>query len=236
MNQYLKETALLDFNHHKIIALVDSRGWNTLSIDERIRQIYTFVRDEILFGYNESDDIPSSQILNDHFGQCNTKGTLFMSLLRATNIPCRIHGFTIDKKVQKGIITGLVYRLSPKEFLHSWVELFYQDTWICLEGIIIDKGFLTGVQNLFPNQSNSFCGYGIATSSLQNPLIDWEGKDTFIQDKTIVQDFGVFDSPDAFYRKHGTNLARLKRFLYRHIIRKRMNSKVRKIRGEKPAD
>ena len=39
------------------------------------------------------------KVLADGYGQCNTKGTLFMALLRACNIPCRVHGFTIDKKI-----------------------------------------------------------------------------------------------------------------------------------------
>ena len=33
-----------------------------------------------------------------------------MALLRACDIPCRVHGFTIDKKLQKGAMTGLVIK------------------------------------------------------------------------------------------------------------------------------
>ncbi len=39
--------------------------------------------------------------MKDGYGQCNTKGTLFMALFRSVDIPCRFHGFTIDKKLQK---------------------------------------------------------------------------------------------------------------------------------------
>mgnify|MGYP002241704325 CR=1 FL=1 len=48
---------------------------------------------------NVDDSIPASKVLKDGYGQCNTKGTLFMALLRACGVPCRIHGFTIDKKI-----------------------------------------------------------------------------------------------------------------------------------------
>lgn len=61
--------------------------------------------------------------MRDGFGQCNTKGTLFMALLRACGVPCRIHGSTIDKKLQKGAMSGLVYRIAPREIFHSWVEV-----------------------------------------------------------------------------------------------------------------
>lgn len=79
----------------------------------RIKSIYNFVRDEILFGYNSGDELPASKVLSDGFGQCNTKGTLFMALLRSCSVPCRIHGFTIDKKPQKGAMTGIVYAGAP---------------------------------------------------------------------------------------------------------------------------
>ena len=46
-------------------------------------------------------------------------------------------------------------------------------------------------------------------------------------------DFGVFDSPDEFYARHGSNLSGLKRWLYAHVIRHRMNAQVRRIRAEK---
>ena len=68
---------------------------------------------EIAFGYNTDDMISASEVLKDGYGQCNTKGTLFMALLRAVGIRCRIHGFTIDKKLQKGAMTGIVYKLAP---------------------------------------------------------------------------------------------------------------------------
>lgn len=67
-------------------------------------------------------------------------------MLRAVGIPNRIHGFTIDKALQKGAITGFWYNLSPKNILHSWVEVWVNDQWYFLEGVIIDKPYLTKLQ------------------------------------------------------------------------------------------
>lgn len=58
---------------------------------ERVKGIYYFVRDEILFDYNKSDSLPSSRVLDDGYGQCNTKAVLFMAFLRACLVECRIH-------------------------------------------------------------------------------------------------------------------------------------------------
>ena len=99
LEKYLRETRMLDYSNSSIQELIRSRGWREIEDFERIKSIYNFVRDEILFGYNIDDDIPASRVLSDGYGQCNTKGTLFMALLRACDIPCRVHGFTIDKKL-----------------------------------------------------------------------------------------------------------------------------------------
>ena len=50
-------------------------------------------------------------------------------------------------------------------------------------------------------------------------------------DVAVDHDFGVFDSPDAFYARHGANLSGLKRWLFRNFVRHRMNRNVGRIRG-----
>lgn len=93
--QYTKSTAILNFQHASLQQLIDQRGWRHLSQQQVVSAVYYFVRDEITFGYNYDDSIVASEVLRDGYGQCNTKSTLFMTLLRALNVPCRLHGFTI---------------------------------------------------------------------------------------------------------------------------------------------
>jgi hypothetical protein len=230
MERYLKETQLLDFSHPSLTGLVRSRGWATLPEYERIARIYDFVQNEIAFGYNEADDIPASQVYSDGYGQCNTKGTLLMALLRNCDVPCRFHGFTIDKKLQKGAISGLAYNLAPRNIIHSWVEVWFVNKWLNLEGFILDRPYLKSVQARFSTIEDAFCGFAVATQSLKNPPIEWNGGDTYIQKDGINHDYGIFDAPDDFYGKHGANLRGIKRFLFRHIVRKWMNNNVSRIR------
>jgi transglutaminase-like putative cysteine protease len=181
-------------HHPDIEALVARRGWRTLSPYDRIGAVYDFVRNEIAFGYNEGDELPASRVLADGIGQCNTKSTLLMALLRAVGIPCRFHGFTIDKPLQKGAITGLAYWLAPQRIIHSWVEVSLEGRWIALEGFILDAPYLASLQRRFP-QARRFCGYGAATPDLSAPGVEWRGQDTYIQKEGIADDFGTFDSP-----------------------------------------
>ena len=231
MDRYLKETRMLDYSCQSIQALITNRKWIMLDEFHRILEIYNFVRDEILFGYNTNDDITASQVLADGYGQCNTKGTLFMALLRAVHIPCRVHGFTIDKVLQKGAMTGFVYKLAPRNVFHSWVEVYYENTWYELEGFIIDRQYLTKLQLTNSSCKGSFCGYGVAVTNFQNPVIDWNGNNTYIQSEGINQDFGVYDSPDELLNEHGQELSGIKKFLYQSIGRHFMNANVKRIRG-----
>ena len=230
MEKLLEKTTLLDFNNKDISTLIENRQWKNINEKEKIRQIYNFVRDEIKFGYSTDDAIPASMVLKDGYGQCNTKGILFMALLRGVNIPCRIHGFTIDKVIQKGTLKGLLYLLSPKEIVHSWVEIFYQGKWFNLEGFILDKIYLNKLQERFSDCDFNFCGYAVAVKDFKNPPIEWNENDTYIQSEGIVQDFGIFDTPDELFSKHSQILSPLKKYLYRNIGRHLMNRNVEKIR------
>jgi len=127
-------------------------------------------------------------------------------------------------------VTGIPYRLAPKSIIHSWVEVFHEGKWLNLEGFILDAGYLDGVRRLFPDVEGPFCGYGIGTQDIQRPPVEWKGADTYIQETGINHDYGIFDSPDAFYAKHGANLSGPRRILYAHAVRHLMNAKVERIR------
>lgn len=232
-NNFLKETPLLNYSDDHIQHLINTQNWLELDIVDRVKSIYNYVRDQIKFGYNEADAISASQVLKDGYGQCNTKATLLMALLRACQVPNRIHGFTIDKALQKGAITGIWYKLSPKNILHSWVEVYVNNNWYFLEGVILDKEYLSKLQEANKECKTTFCGYGAYTDNFENPKIEWNLNNTYIQEKGINQDFGLFDTPDDFYQKHQQELGFFKRFIFQNIVRNKMNKNVEKIRNKK---
>ena len=217
MDRYLKETRMLNYSDERIQRLIKDRKWKNADEFKCLKAIYNFVRDEILFGYNVDDSILASQVLSDGYGQCNTKGTLFMALLRACGIPCRVHGFTIDKKLQKGAMTGFVYKSAPKNVFHSWVEVYFEEQWYELEAFILDKAYLTKLQEKNSDCIGAFCGYGVAVKDFKHPVIDFDRNNTYIQSKGINQDFGVYDSPDELLKEHHQEISGVKAFLYRNL-------------------
>lgn len=235
MLRLLEQTPILDYHHPSIQNLIEQRKWRDLDEVNKVRNIYNFVRDEVQFGYNTGDTIQASQVLRDGYGQCNTKATLLMALLRAVGVATRIHGFTIDKALQKGAIQGIWYKLSPKNILHSWVEVHVNEQWYILEGVILDRLYLEKLQSINKHQTKTFCGFGVFTENFENPPIDWNLNDTFIQDKGINQDFGLFDSPDDFYNIHQQELSPIQRIVFKYVVRYLMNQNVDKIRNKQKA-
>ena len=156
-----------------------------------------------------------------------------MALLRACSIQCRVHGFTIDKKLQKDAMTGFVYRNAPDNVFHSWVEVYLDGTWYELEAFILDKSYIENLQKIKSDCVGAFCGYGVAVKDFRNPVIDFDKNNTYIQSEGINQDFGIYDSPDEMLKEHHQDLSAPKRFAYRYLGRHLMNKNVRRIRNHK---
>lgn len=229
---FLRETVMLDYSAPSIQRLIQLRQWGDLLPFPRIQAVYNYVRDEVLFGYNVDDSIPASKVLADGYGQCNTKATLFMALLRACGVPCRVHGFLIHKSLQKGAMTGLVYRSAPEYILHSWVEVLLDDTWYQLEGLILDRAYLQKLRSAYPGCTGAFCGYGVAVKNFQDAVVDFHRNHTYIQREGICRDFGLYDCPDDLLREHRQELSLAKAFLYRHWGRHLMNRNIKRIRNK----
>jgi hypothetical protein len=137
----------------------------------------------------------------------------------------------VDKIIQKGAMKSFYYSLSPKELLHSWVEVFYNGVWLNLESFILDASYLCKLQAKFKDCSGSFCGYGVAVQDFRNPTIEWNENDTYIQKEGVIEDLGVFDAPDELFAVYKQKVGRFKTFMFKNIVRHLMNKNVEKIRS-----
>ena len=129
-------------------------------------------------------------------------------------------------------MTGLVYRTAPQNIFHSWVEVYFEDTWYELEAFILDREYLSRLQAKSGDRGGPFRGYGVAVADFKNPVIDFNRNNTYIQSEGITRDFGVYDSPDELLREHHQQMSAFKTFLYRNVGWHLMNRNVRKIRAE----
>lgn len=170
-------------------------------------------------------------MLTDGYGQCNTKSTLLMALLRAVDVPNRLHGATIHKRLQQGVVTGFNYWLAPDEIFHSWVEVQLDGRWVGLERVILDRAYLAGLKAHLGQQRGALLGYAVGTDDVAAPPIEWKGETTAIQMKGVNRHLGHYETPDAFYAEHHGNLSGLKAWAYAKFLRHQLNERVRQIRG-----
>ena len=229
-NRYLKKTRMLNYDCESIRTLVSERNWNQLDDYHKIGAVYDFVRNEILFGYNRSDLLTAEEVLRDGYGQCNTKATLLMALLRAVGIPCRLHGSEVDKHFQEGVTGGIIAALAPDKIVHTWAEVFYDGRWIALEGVITDEDYIRAVKK-HSNVSGPYAHFAVSVPDLNTLDLEWNGRDIFVQNESVELDFGAYDDPDTFFEKHHQTWSKVKDLAYVYYGRKKMNRTVRKLRA-----
>lgn len=228
--KYLESTRMLNYDSEMIKALIGRRKWSELDEFYKIKEVYDFVQNEILFGYNSSDLLTAEEVLKDGYGQCNTKATLLMTLLRGVGIPCRLHGFEVSKYFQRGATNAIISALAPETIVHTWAEVFYENKWLALEGVITDRKYVAAVKKKYNNVVKEFKLYAIATSDLSTLNIEWTGADTYVQKEAIVKDYGTFANPDEFFSAHPQKWSRFKNFIYSYVVRKLMTRNVARMR------
>jgi len=231
-HMYLESSPLLDYAHPAIQQLIIAKGWDTIKTKaDLIGEVYTFVRDEIAYGYTKSFSLPASKILAKGYGNCITKSTLLMALLRAVGVPCRFHAMTIRKVIFRGLLPSFSYMLVTKHPYHAWVEVRYNHKWLEMEGHIVDRPYLQKLQEKFPDYMGSFYGYGMAVLNFRNPENRWNEKSTYVQHKAIEEELGIFDTPDAFFSHYPDSNDYTHSFRYRAFIRGQLNRSIKALRA-----
>ncbi|WMM24779.1 hypothetical protein RBU61_17920 [Tissierella sp. MB52-C2] len=132
--------------------------------------------------------------------------------------------------MQKGALTEITYLFAPQKIVHAWSEVYFNDEWIALEGVIIDEDYLNQVKDNLYNFNKGYIGYGISVEDKEKINVCWQGRSTYIQSFSITDDLGIFNSPDDFFLKYNNTSSELKRFLF-DVLRKRINKKLDLIRG-----
>ena len=227
----MKIEKLADYDHPVVIQKANELSKNSKSLHETLKKIFLYVRDEIRFEFPVNGDlIKASETIVMQKGQCNTKGTLFLALCRALGIPARMHFSGIRKEIQRGLFTGISYKLMPDTISHGWIEVEINNVWRRLDSYINDLPFyLNGKEELKKNGWDT--GYSISCSSGESSA-DFNIEDEhFVQMDAVVEDHGVWDEPSDYFN---SNMYRnrpnaFKLFVYRMVVGK-INQKVETIR------
>jgi len=131
MDNYLKETAFLNFNDSSFEAFLQSID-GSKSKKEIAIDLYFLVRDG--FTYNpyhldiRHEGLKASSVLKKKRAWCVEKSTLLAACARKYNIPSRLGYAIVTNHIG---VERLVENLRRKEIVfHGYVELFIDDKWV----------------------------------------------------------------------------------------------------------
>ena len=126
IHKYLLPGEYVDSDNPVIDEKVKKLVGNITDKEQRARDLFEFVRDEIDEKYYE-ESFQASEILKAGQGVCHQKAVLLTALCRAADIPARI---TFNEVHIKGYMHPEKGRVDIHKFTHGITEMYLNDKWI----------------------------------------------------------------------------------------------------------
>ncbi len=198
---------------------------------EKVRAIFHYVRDGIDFGFPSAGDLVSaSETISSGMGQCNNKGILFLALCRGAGINARLHFSSIKKEIQRGLFTGLMYRLMPDTISHSWVEAEVEGAWHRIDSYINDIDFYHAGKCILAER-NWDTGFSISCSGGSSTAeLDFE-EEGFVQMDAVIEDHGVHEPEEYFTSSLYLNRPGFFKLMIYRLVVPGINDVIRKMRS-----
>jgi hypothetical protein len=222
---------LSDHAHPAVQAKAEELTANKPTLLEKLESLFTFVRDEIVFGFPPKwDDVTASETLQYRMGYCNTKATLFLAFCRATGIPARIHTGLIDIEIMRGIFPSFAFPFLPSAGGHTWMEIEIAGEWRPIDSYINDQHFYAGAWKRL-HESGKATAFSISnargTSSCEFSL----GELGFVHMGAVLEDHGVWhDYSEYMASNNYVRMSHLQRTAY-PLIARISNRNISRIRS-----
>ena len=143
------------------------------------------------------DHVPAVAVLKAGRGDCHTKGTLFVAMLRSVGVPARLRFVTLSSAFLKGILD-----VTQSTVTHAIGEVYLEGCWVQTDTYVTDSLLEAHAGVLLKTQGLSL-GYGIHANGSQF----WDGRHhahaQYVQtdaDSLPLRDWGVAHDPEYFYR------------------------------------
>ena len=134
--QWLGSTQLLDLNDPKLRIQALRITQLASSATQKALLIHDFVK-SLPFGCVAAfDHVPAAAVLRAGRGDCHTKGTLFVALLRAAGVPARLRFVSLSSKFLAGIID-----VPQESITHAVGEVYLSGRWVQTDTYVTDEQF-----------------------------------------------------------------------------------------------
>lgn len=184
---------LSDYTHPLISAKAEELTATSKSRLDKIERLFTFVRDDIRFGFPPRwDTVKASETLQYRMGYCNTKATLFLALCKAVGIPARIHTGLIDIRIMRGVFPAFSFPTLPRAGGHSWMEVEIDGEWKSLDSYINDKPFYEAALKKL-QEGGMETAFSISHAKGESSCEFNFGEKGFVHMGAVLEDHGTWD-------------------------------------------
>ncbi len=142
------------------------------------------------------DHVQAAAVLKAGRGDCHTKGTLFVAMLRSVGVPARLRFVTLSSAFLKGIIDG-----AQNTITHAIGEVYLEGQWVQTDTYVTDSLLEARAAQLLEEQGGRL-GYGIHLKGnhfwdgVHAAHAQYSGSDP---DSCPLHDWGVAHDPEHFY-------------------------------------
>ena len=174
-----------------------------------------------------TDNTRAGTVLRTGQGDCHTKGTLFVAMLRLVGIPSRLRFVSLSSEFMNGIIS-----LPGVTITHAITEIFLSEKWCQVDTYVTDEVFEGRALELLKKTGQTL-GFGIHAKAQRY----WWGTGSAHGQYTATdtaslpsEDLGTAHDPEYFYQNkdnakiNGGWLSRLKWLLASKVINYRVNA------------
>jgi hypothetical protein len=142
------------------------------------------------------DHVPAAAVLKAGRGDCHTKGTLLVAMLRSVGVPARLRFVTLSSAFLKGIID-----VPQSTITHAVAEVYLDGRWVQTDTYVTDSLLEAQAAQLL-SQTGCLVGYGIHVRGMHF----WDGRHAAHAQYNVsdpaslpLHDWGVAHDPEHFY-------------------------------------
>jgi len=225
------KTRLADYEHPLVEEAAMRLTRSQTTTRGKLEKLFYYVRDDIEFAFPvDGDLVKASETIQSGLGQCNTKGTLFLALCKAIEIPARLHFSLIKKEIQRGFFTGVAYSMLPKFISHAWLEVEVDGSWRRIDSYINDETLYRGAKAELSRQGWA-TGFSVASGGGGSSAAFNIDDEAFVQMDAVTDDHGVWEEPGDYFASefYKNRPGRLKLLFYRLFLTS-INKRVSRLR------
>jgi hypothetical protein len=193
---WLSSTRLVDLNDPKLRILAMSLTQLADTDTQKVVAIHGFIK-TMPFGCAASfEHMAAGDVLRSGQGDCHTKGTLFVALMRCAGLPARLRFVTMPSGFLRGIIS-----LPKVNVVHAIGEVYLGERWVRTDTYVADEVLEAEAARLLVKEGKRM-GYGIHLNGARqwDAFHDAFGQSAVSDPASLpLQDWGVAHDPEQFY-------------------------------------